>query len=193
MFCQVCHKNHATVHVTEIAPARPDENGSGGNGSAGSAHVIEKHLCEICAQSLQVNVQAQTKKTISEIWALLQQSAQKARRRATVTCSRCGTSLEEFRRRGRLGCPECYRAFGREIGDLLERVHGARKHEGRLPGVSEEELDRRERLAVLRRRLEVAVREEDYETAAQLRDEIQAAEAAEAPRGSAARTEEAPD
>lgn len=177
MLCQVCHKNNATVHITEIGPSRPDEDGGGGNGSPGPSQVTEKHLCQICAQSIHVNVQAVPKKTISEIWALLQQSAQKARRGRSVTCSRCGMTLEEFRRKGRLGCPECYRAFGREVGELLERVHGTRRHEGRIPGVSEEELDRSERLARLRRRLEVAVREEDYETAAKLRDEIQTIEA----------------
>jgi protein arginine kinase activator len=85
--------------------------------------------------------------------------------------------LEEFRRRGRLGCPKCYEVFKAPVGELLERVHGARQHVGRLPGVSDGELERMQSLAELRQKLEVAIREEAYENAARLRDEIQQLEA----------------
>jgi protein arginine kinase activator len=85
--------------------------------------------------------------------------------------------LDDFRRRGRLGCPTCYETFQAQVGELLERVHGARSHVGRVPGVSDEELERLQALADLRQRLDLAVREEDYENAARLRDEIQGLQA----------------
>jgi protein arginine kinase activator len=85
-------------------------------------------------------------------------------------------TLDEFRKKGRLGCAKDYEVFGAHIGDLLERVHGARTHVGRIPGSSEADLERMKRLVELRSRLDVAIREEAYESAARLRDELKALE-----------------
>ncbi len=166
MNCEHCHKNEATVHVTDVAEEPPGA-------------VVEHHYCELCADGMNLLFSgAAKKKSMADIWKLLQISAkQNSRRREQVGCSQCGLTLEDFRRRGRLGCPGCYEAFGDQISDLLERVHGSTKHVGRLPGVSEEEWDRMRNLAELRQELEVAIREEAYENAARLRDRIQHLEA----------------
>ena len=87
--------------------------------------------------------------------------------------------LEEFRRKGRLGCPKCYDAFGSHLVELLERVHGARQHVGRLPGATEADAERVRRLQDLRLKLESAIREEAYESAARLRDELKQLEGAQ--------------
>jgi protein arginine kinase activator len=106
----------------------------------------------------------------------LQISAQQTRRRSELTCPSCQLSLEDFRKKGRLGCARCYETFGPHLGELLERVHGARKHVGRLPGTSEQDLQRLQQLDTLRRELDAAIREEAYESAARLRDELKALE-----------------
>ena len=67
---------------------------------------------------------------------------------------------------------------------LLQRIHEAQSHTGRLPTtLSElpEEPDRPQddELSELRTRLEAAVRGERYEEAAQLRDELRRAERGE--------------
>ena len=81
-------------------------------------------------------------------------------------------SLDEFRKKGRLGCARDYEVFKNHIGDLLERVHGARAHVGRVPGTSDADSLRSQRLSTLKQQLEEAVRAEAYENAARLRDEI---------------------
>ncbi len=181
MLCQKCHENSATVHVTEIVPAvTASQASSNGASGAAPAQVFEQHLCELCAQTMKLPEKPASKKSMADIWKLLQLSAQQnrqQRRQRTVTCKPCGMTLEEFRRKGRLGCPECYQSFGEQVGELLERVHGSRQHLGRVPGVSNVDVDRMQRLADLRQRLDVAVREEDYEGAAGLRDQIRQLEA----------------
>lgn len=53
-------------------------------------------------------------------------------------CPRCGTTIEDFRRTGLLGCADCYRAFRGEILSAVRRVQGTTRHEGAIPAVSEE-------------------------------------------------------
>ena len=88
-------------------------------------------------------------------------------------------SVAEFRNKGRLGCAECYEVFRGPIAELLERVHGAIEHIGRVPGLSDDDLARMQRLSELRRELDAAVREEAYESAASLRDALASIEMSE--------------
>ncbi len=190
MICQNCLKNVATVHVTEILQPEdspPDSTGASAAAStpasaqaAGPAStpmtVQERHLCEICAQSLDLPNMPASKKTVADIWKLLQISAQSTRKKGGQTCPSCGMTLDEFRKKGRLGCAKDYEVFAAHIGDLLERVHGARTHVGRIPGTSEADLERLKRLSDLRSQLDTAIREEAYESAARLRDELKTLE-----------------
>jgi protein arginine kinase activator len=108
------------------------------------------------------------------------------------TCPSCGTGYLEFRQSGLLGCPECYKAFESQLGPLLERAHeGGTHHTGRLPKragggapntaapqirvapppPSPAEL-RAKKVAQLKKQLDEAVKAEQYEQAAKLRDEL---------------------
>ena len=81
-------------------------------------------------------------------------------------------TLMEFRQKGRLGCPKDYEIFTGQLRDLLERIHGATRHTGRLPGLDDDALAQRNRVSELQQKLADAIREEAYEDAAQLRDEL---------------------
>jgi protein arginine kinase activator len=81
-------------------------------------------------------------------------------------------TLAEFRQRGRLGCPRDYEVFMPQLRDLLERIHGATRHSGRVPGLDDQKMERLQRVNELQRQLEAAIREEAYETAAELRDQL---------------------
>lgn len=189
MLCQNCLKNPATVHVTDLGGSAAQE---------GESPVQERHLCEICAQALDLPHAAPQKKTVADIWKLLQISAQATRKKGGPSCPHCGLTLEEFRRKGRLGCAKDYEVFAPHLAELLERVHGARSHVGRLPATlaqapttSESSVpapaaqqqtatsqNREARLADLRAKLAAAIREEAYETAARFRDELRSLESA---------------
>lgn len=87
-------------------------------------------------------------------------------------CVSCGFTLEDFRKVGRLGCPDCYRAFAGEINQRLPSMHKGQSHTGYIPeGLVKQQAVRYE-LSDLEARLETAVKDEDYEEAARLRDRM---------------------
>ena len=92
-------------------------------------------------------------------------------------CSFCGKTQKDFRASGRLGCAHCYAAFAESLRDLLRRVHGNARHVGRrYRPLNLEAANKAGSLAVLRERLQRAIEREEFESAAALRDEIQALE-----------------
>ncbi|MDA7867524.1 UvrB/UvrC motif-containing protein [Akkermansiaceae bacterium] len=87
-------------------------------------------------------------------------------------CSACGFTLEDFRKVGRLGCPECYQIFSREIMGRLPSMHKGGVHKGYLPeGLAKKQALESE-LAGLAAKLASAIEEERFEDAAIIRDEI---------------------
>lgn len=178
MLCQNCQKNAAKIHVSELrVPAdgrfHPPEDWE------------ERHLCDTCAQSVELP-SVTPKKDKQEIWKLLQIAAQQTRKKSGPACPDCGMTLDEFRKKGRLGCPRDYSVFKQHIGEIVERVHGARRHVGRVPGNQQAQsqpaqplVETTPRLVELRRELEEAKGKEDYERAARLRDAIRALESSE--------------
>ena len=89
-----------------------------------------------------------------------------------VVCLRCGQTLRRFQKSGRLGCPACYETFREQIQPMLQQIHGRVQHAGRIPLNSEAAQQSRQRQEELTRRMAAAVEAEDFETAAQLRDQI---------------------
>lgn len=177
MKCQICQENQATIHVTEI---REDPDVASSDHL--QHHVVHQHMCQGCAGQLELPFVPPPKKSVAhtkhmaEIWKVLQATAQKQQAQSALTCPDCGMSLTEFRAKGRLGCARCYEVFAEHIDPLLERIHNASSHRGRLPRQSTKNADRAQRLDDLKRRLAEAVRAEDYEAAASIRDELKALE-----------------
>jgi protein arginine kinase activator len=48
-------------------------------------------------------------------------------------CAYCGTSFEEFRNRGLLGCCHCYEEFGERLLPVIRRIQAGETHTGRRP------------------------------------------------------------
>ncbi len=172
MKCDRCDKE-ATVHELRVVKGVK----------------VEKHLCEHCAKQDGIAVQSQVPidELISKYVMAQGASATETAKagRAPAACARCGLTYAEYRQAGLLGCPECYRAFGVQLGPLLERAHeGGTHHVGKVPrhalarrrAGAEDVLGgpagRAERIATIRRQLSEAIRAEQYERAAALRDEL---------------------
>jgi protein arginine kinase activator len=87
-------------------------------------------------------------------------------------CPVCGTRLRDIRSSRRVGCSSCYETFGREIRKILHIKDGEKVHKGKLPrsvlSFKTFFIDREN----LKIQLEVALDNEDYEKAAELRDKI---------------------
>lgn len=185
MLCQSCGEQPATVHVTEIVhkPVPPDPDasaaqagepgeGSSGASDSGGTDVQERHLCKACSEAANLPHAPVIKKSVAEIWKLLQASASRGQKEGGLACPDCGMTLMEFRQKGRLGCPKDYEVFTSQLRDLLERIHGATRHTGRLPGLDDEALEQRNRVSELQQKLASAIRAEAYEDAAELRDQL---------------------
>ncbi len=90
-----------------------------------------------------------------------------------IPCPHCGATLQDFRDTGRLGCADCYQAFGEPLRELLRRLHGSAHHTGRAyqgPGVHPPAPP--ETTAALQARLQRAIASEQFELAAELRDRL---------------------
>jgi len=111
-------------------------------------------------------------------------------RSSAQACVGCGLTFASFKKSGLLGCPGCYQAFEERIGPMIERAHeGGCSHVGKVPkralheckgGGDTTRMDallgdirqREERLESLRGRLAKSIHDEEYESAALLRDEL---------------------
>jgi protein arginine kinase activator len=83
----------------------------------------------------------------------------------------------EFQAQGLLGCPNDYDVFRPVLTPLLERAHGgATQHVGKVPATAGESVRRQTGLLRLNRELQEAIEQEDYERAAEVRDQIRALE-----------------
>jgi len=152
MKCEKC-PNAATWHVTEI---HTEDN------------VEELHLCEVCAHKYLADPQPDGKPTPSKAIPAVEEDAPATHRE----CDSCGLKFVDFRNTGRLGCPHDYEVFGDELSQLLESVHGETRHVGKVPRRRPEARKAAEEMGGLRRQLAQAVKGENYEEAARLRDQI---------------------
>lgn len=137
--------------------------------------VTQKHLCADCMARMNMSLAAgNVKHLLSAIMSAISGTVESAAQQAQddVVCPNCQTSLGQFTRSGRLGCPGCYRAFQTQLTTMLQQIHGHVQHAGRKPLNTEDAQRRRTRHEELTRQMEQAVAAEDFETAAILRDRI---------------------
>ena len=158
--CSVCGKP-ATVHLTEIIKGQKRE----------------VHLCDQCAREQDVTIKTQF--TLPDLLQGLISAhlGGMSEELASLCCPSCGMKYMEFRGQGRLGCPNDYRVFAKGLTPLMERIHGATRHVGKVPRQAGRDDPRRQELAQLRQQLRDAVKHEAYEEAARLRDIIREKEA----------------
>ncbi|UCG46797.1 MAG: UvrB/UvrC motif-containing protein [Phycisphaerales bacterium] len=160
MQCQVCNKNEATIHLTEISEGVR----------------TEMHVCEHCAQEQGIAVKSNMpiNELLSSLLAVQPADDELAGpSEQNLTCPNCGFTLDQFRKEGVLGCPHDYEVFEKSLLPLIEKAQdGKTAHCGKLPSKTPRDARRQIELLDLRRRLETAVSNEDYELAAKLRDQI---------------------
>ncbi len=167
--CQICGKR-ASIYLTQII-----------NGQA-----TDLALCETCArekglfdpQSLtfaeKFFPEAFKKKVDKLVKELISREGEDAQSSQTrqysgdmlTECPACHFTLEDFRRCGRLGCPDCYTVFAQEITAEQQADDEA------TSTVSDTEESIAIRRSKLEQQLQAAINREDYETAASLRDEL---------------------
>lgn len=158
--CQICNKSKATVHITDTMPERK-----------------ERHLCEDCAEREGVIIKQQHH-TTNEILQQFIKHKVGLGLSEDLVCPKCGLSFREFQLKGQLGCPHDYTVFKSQLMPLIERAHeGGAKHMGKSPRSLQLTPVRQPGLGKLRRELQDAIQQENYELAARVRDQIRNLEA----------------
>ncbi|MFW6457121.1 MAG: UvrB/UvrC motif-containing protein [Planctomycetota bacterium] len=151
--CDECGKNRATVHVTVLTGLTP----------------VQKHLCEECYYDNDSEPTLSASDIFTQLIGALAPELQKTEE---TQCPECGMNYLEFRQNLIFGCPEDYAVFSAPLEELLESIHGASRHVGRVPLGRAQRRAGGSRVELLKRKMEEAVRQEDFETAVCIRDEI---------------------
>jgi protein arginine kinase activator len=160
MQCEYCKENTATIHLTEITDGQR----------------CELHLCETCAQKQGLAVKAQI--PLNELLATLLAAAPQAEVPAdleteNLLCPDCGITFKQFVKKSLLGCPHDYTVFQKALQPVIEKSHaGHSTHRGKVPSRAAPVAKKHIELAELKKKLQAAVSREDYETAAELRNQI---------------------
>ena len=165
MLCERCKKNEATVHYREIM-----------NGKE------KKYLlCADCAKELEKSgeISLSAPKFFGEgdvfnsMFGSLFAPARGERALSEAKkCPLCGATFGELVNEGKVGCAKCYDVFGQELERTISGIHGQATHTGRSPAKLKDKLDVRQRIRALERELKEAIKDERYERAAELRDEL---------------------
>lgn len=177
MLCENCNKREANVRYSENV-----------NGVK-----KEIHLCENCSQKLGITDKIDFRIptfdfanffgsffedfSTTDFMPLVSEVKQ-------LKCDSCGFSFNDIIDTGRYGCANCYDIFEDRMDPILKRLQGANRHNGRLGKVSDNkvkfdkntEASKTEKsdnkLEKLQEDLKKAIKEERYEDAAKIRDEI---------------------
>lgn len=161
MNCQQCEKP-ATFHITELTEGEPQE----------------VHLCEQCARTYLTDGNEPEQAAVGNLSGMIAQqlavgeTAEELARLEQKTCPICGISFLEFRKEGRLGCPNDYNFFSEELEPLVLNIHGETTHVGKVPKRTGGDRQKQTELIRLRREMKEAVTKEEYERASELRDSI---------------------
>ena len=153
--CCVCKEKPATVHLTEIKGDK----------------VQKVDLCEGCAKEKGVN---DSSFALADLLLGLgaSQEIEQSAGGTELKCPQCGFTHADFKKSGRLGCPECYKTFAEGLEGLLKSMHKGTHHAGKVPETMRRTRESADRIKLLQKRLSKAIEEENFEQAAALRDEI---------------------
>ncbi|MBD3321912.1 MAG: hypothetical protein GF350_12520 [Chitinivibrionales bacterium] len=150
--CEECGINQANVHLSQIIDNKP----------------VVMHLCEECARKKGISISVETG-TISpgQGGAKDTESVQKE-----ITCRKCHMTFARFKAGGKLGCSECYNSFKEEIDTMLKQVHGSCLHKGKQYPHGGKGISGSKTVEQLRKEMNQAVRNEEFELAAAIRDTL---------------------
>lgn len=159
-----CNKSFATVKLTRIVKGR----------------VEELNLCQSCAAEISPYQKklAGAQANLDSILAGLLAN-EKEKKRTTdvdITCRGCGLPFATYRESLFLGCAECYDSFGEYLLADLRKFHGSTRHQGKVPKRFQSRITMQRDIRQIRKQMEEAIEQDNFELAAQLRDKIKSLE-----------------
>lgn len=169
MLCERCKKNTATVFYEENI-----------NGESRSYS-----LCSECASELKKSGELSGFFPFSSFGSMHDQlfgglfGISEPTAKARKSCPMCAATFSDFQKNGKTGCPECYKTFGEELRSTIRSIHGNVKHIGRAPAKFRKSREKENELKELKKQLKEAIANENFESAANIRDKIRAMEKGE--------------
>lgn len=171
MICQECNQRPATLHFTKII----------------NSEKTEIHLCEICAHEKGevFLLNGAPGFSISNLLAGLLNVETKSppaqqdpfKPQEVLQCKECSMTFPQFVKVGRFGCGNCYETFKDHLNPILKRVHsGNTDHHGKIPKRIGGSLHLRKNVEELKVLLKNLIANEEFERAAEVRDEIRSLE-----------------
>ena len=174
MLCDKCKKNPASIKLQQVV-----------NGEK-----IEVHICPTCASSFglgdedkqnQFEIDSTSLDGLFEIFF----SSLLAHGKKTPfpllengdpfkdpnVCPTCSTSYKDFKDSGRMGCEDCYTTFKTHLSPIFRSIQSGSDHRGKIPLRCGAKFNIERKIEEISEKLKFAVANEDYELAAQLRDE----------------------
>lgn len=160
MLCDVCKKRESIISYTKSYGDR----------------VEEVHLCEECAEkkfradfSNHMNIGINLEDFFKNIFHFVTQDNKEDN---DFYCKDCGTSFNEYRQRGFVGCSNCYDTFRDEIKKYFKSINKIPKHIGSIPENATKNIKYKREISNLESELDILISLEEYEKAAVLRDKI---------------------
>ena len=154
MKCDICGAREATLHIRQL---KEDEE-------------TLICLCEECASSKGVSLKSSSFSLRDLLSGLVEAKA--ASLQQQKSCPTCGLTISQFEKKPRAGCCVCYSIFSQEIRKVINRRYGKVRHQGRYPKRLHAFKSYLIDVEQLKRKLAAAVKKEDYEAAARIRDRI---------------------
>lgn len=171
MECQECKQRPATLHFTKVV-----------NGEK-----TEVHLCEQCSQeksglfTTNKGVNFPLNSLLAGLLKL--DNAFASPKSHTLSginelhCSHCKLSYSQFTRLGMFGCSNCYDAFSKQLEPILKRLHsGNSVHTGKFPKRIGGRISIQRKMEVLKDQMKICIHQEEFEKAAEIRDELRSLE-----------------
>jgi protein arginine kinase activator len=173
MICQECNQRPAALHFTKII-----------NGEK-----TEVNLCEKCAQEKgeMFMFTGGSGFTFNNLLAGLlnidstvqkqNQNQNTFHQEEVLQCSGCSMTFPQFIKVGRFGCAHCYETFKEQLPPVLSRLHsGNWSHSGKIPKRIGGGIHLKKQVENLKSELKELIQQEEFEKAAQIRDEIRTLE-----------------
>ncbi len=170
MLCDLCHNKQASNHIQMIVEGKKKT----------------LNLCAECAAEKNIGPNMFDGAALAELiynFADVSKAlTDPADDMAEFVCPTCELSSQELKKTGLLGCPECYDVFRPFLLEALPSMHKGVAHVGKIlndPAIDETasgRADRGPRINQLGKQLQEAIRLENYEKAAEIRDQIRSLE-----------------
>ena len=160
MLCENCGKNEATFHY------KSNINGE----------KTESHLCADCVAKLGKEeffmMPSATDYFDSFLSNVFSEGLPAFTNTGIKRCPLCGASAKDISKTGKVGCAECYDVFSDMLMPYVRRIHGNTHHIGKISAAAKPEVKVKKQIHELKSQLKAAVNEQNFERAAELRDEI---------------------